>query len=92
MDILHTICEALISSGYGPKRNEPEYIELMDTYEDDLEELYLSLNPDQQPLFFKTEAQRNLIAAMDEDRMFRFGFQSGAKLILELLPPQTNST
>lgn len=91
MDILHTICEALINGGFEPKRNEPEYIELSNTYADDLEELFLSLNTDQQPLFYKTESQRNLIAAMDEDRMFRFGFQSGAKLILELLNPETNS-
>ena len=88
MDILYTICEALINSGFGPKRNEPEYIQLFNTYSEDLEELFLSLNKDQQPLFYQTEAQRNLIAAMDEDRMFRFGFQSGARLILELLHPQ----
>ena len=39
--------------------------------------------------FFEAEAQRNLIAAMDEDCMFCFGFQIGAKLMLELIRPQT---
>ena len=89
MDIIQFISEAFTDSKFRPAVISAEYQALVSTYSANLDTLFRRLSAEQKPLFFEAEAQRNLIAAMDEDCMFCFGFQIGAKLMLELIRPQT---
>ena len=84
MNIIQQICESFTTSSFSPKDDSTEYIILTMHYSKTLETLLEQLNEEQAPLLLEAEAQRNLIDAMDEDRFFRFGFQTGAKLMIEL--------
>ena len=83
MDTIQLICETL-SDHISTDKGE-EYRNYEKTYCDTMDKLIESLNPEQKRLFFRLEADRNLLAAMDEDRMFLNGFRHGAGLILRLL-------
>lgn len=85
MNIISAIYTAFIDYGHYKKNSSKEYTELVSAYSKTLDCLQASLSKEQEPLFFEAEAQRNLIAADDEENMFYFGFRTGAKLILEIL-------
>ena len=51
-----------------------EYAELVDVYGVTIHNLEATLTDEQRHLFFEGEAQRNLIAAEDEEQMFQCGF------------------
>ena len=83
MDTIQLICETLcdhISTDKGE-----EYRNYDNTYCDTMEALMETFTHEQKRLFFRLVADRNILAAMDEDRMFCEGFQQGAGLILKLL-------
>ena len=83
MDTIQLICETLCD--HLPTDKGEEYRNYEKTYCDTMEALMETFTHEQKRLFFRLEADRNLMAAMDEDRMFRNGFQQGAGLILKLL-------
>ena len=85
MNILHYIYTAFVDYGNHKKNSTKEYAELVGAFGKTLDQLQASLSEEQEPLLFEAEAQRNLIAADDEEAMFYFGFRIGAKLMLELL-------
>ncbi len=83
MDTIQLICETLSDHTSADKGSE--YRNYEQTYSTTLETLMESFTHEQKRMFLRLEADRNLLAAMDEDRMFRIGFQQGAGLILKLL-------
>ena len=83
MNTIQLICEALSDHTCADKGEE--YRNYEKTYCDTMEALVGTLTHEQKRLFFQLEADRNLLAAMDEDRMFLNGFRQGASLILKLL-------
>ena len=84
MNIIQQICESFTAASFRPKDHSAEYAVLTGHYSKTLEALLEQLNEEQAPLLLEAEAQRNLIGAMDEDRFFCFGFQTGARLMIEL--------
>lgn len=68
-----------------PKHKTAEYNSLNKSYSDIINHFMQTLPEDSKKVFLELEAQRNLIAAMDEENMFCFGFTIGVKLILEVL-------
>ena len=68
-------------------QEKSKYDALLKTYAETGDLFITTLSADQKSAALELEAQRNLIAAMDEELMFCQGFRIGARLILELLSP-----
>ena len=69
-------------------QEKAEYDALLKTYAETGDLFIATLSKEQKSAALELEAQRNLIAAMDEELMFCQGFRIGAQLILEILSPQ----
>lgn len=87
MSILESIC-AELADGAARTPKSAEYKQLMQEFGTNAEAFDRTLTKLQNHMIRELEAQRNLIAAMDEDVMFCCGFRSGALLMLELLRPE----
>ena len=84
MTILQSIYNAFVDCNPHKRKLTKEHLELVEEYSKTLDQLQNSLSEEQEPLFFEAEAQRNLIAADEEEAMFHFGFRIGAKLMFEI--------
>ena len=69
-------------------QEKSEYDTLLKTYTETGDLFITTLSPAQKSAALELEAQRTLIAAMDEELKFCQGLRIGARLILELLSPQ----
>lgn len=68
-------------------QEKTEYDALLKTYADGLDVCIAALSSEQKAAVLALEAQRNLIAAMDEELMFCEGFRVGSRLMLEIQAP-----
>jgi len=90
MNILECIC-AELADGTARAPKSEEYTQLIQSFSINADSFNCTLSKLQNHMVMELEAQRNLIAAMDEDIMFCSGFRSGALLMLELLRPEQPS-
>lgn len=85
MRILNHIYAEFVDYAPHPQSESCEYKTLLKSYSDVIDQFTADLSKEQKNLFLELESQRNLMAAMDEENMFTFGFTVGVKLILEVL-------
>lgn len=85
MTILEHIFSEFVDYAHRPKQEQSEYNELLNVFSHTADQFLSTLSAEQRSTAMQLEAQRNLIAAMDEEFMFCYGFRIGAKLFLELL-------
>ncbi|MBR4077717.1 MAG: hypothetical protein IKK17_03825 [Oscillospiraceae bacterium] len=84
MNIIQCIYNEIADKGYQKKNASKEYAILVKEYGDAAEKLEAVLDEEQKQLYFDVEAQRNLLAAEDEEWMFRRGFLMGTKFMKEV--------
>lgn len=87
MTIYQCIYNEISDRVHNKQYESKEYAELVDVYGVTIHNLEATLTDEQRHLFFEGEAQRNLIAAEDEEQMFQCGFRMGARLMAEILLP-----
>ena len=85
MDILRGLYNEFSDELHRQKNGCREYMEMMGRYGGIMERMESVLTSEQRKLFMEVEAQRNLIAAEDEEWMFCCGFRMGARLMAEIL-------
>lgn len=87
MTITEHIFAEFVDYIHHPAHKKSEYDSLSEAYSNAADRLLSTLTTEQKSAVFELEAQRNLLAAMDEELMFCEGFRIGAELILDLLRP-----
>ncbi len=85
MNILEHIFTEFVDYIPRPDSGSNEYHTLLTSYSDLMDAFVPKLPPTQKKAFWELESQRNLLAAMDEENMFIYGFRIGAKLMLDIL-------
>lgn len=85
MNVLNHLYAQFID--YAPRLQliSDEYKALLIPYSNTIDQFIPELSTEQKNLFLELESQRNLIAAADEENMFRYGFTIGMRVILEVL-------
>lgn len=89
MTIIEAIYSEFVDYAHRSKKQQEEYQPLAEAYCNALDEYMITLTPEQKAAVIKLESQRNLLAAMDEELMFCYGFRVGAQLILDILRPNS---
>lgn len=85
MDILQHISMELSDYAKLPTGMAAEYHTLSAKYGNHLEQLQQAMPHELWKQFLTLEAERNMLAAMDEEARFCHGFRIGAKLMLDIM-------
>ena len=85
MSVLSHIFSQFIDLDIPNKEENREYMQLIKEYSDMEDALIQQLTGEQKQQFLHTEAKRNALAALEDERMFCYGFRIGVQVILETL-------
>ena len=84
MTIIEKLWNNAISSNEVKKPSHPRYDELLNTAHETEQQLLTLLTDDGKELYGKLSEVRTELYCMDEYEIFKNGFQTGAKIMLEI--------